>query len=206
MLPRTNTVRSATTIGISISCRIFDPASFGPFGIRLGQQDGELVAAKPCHGVRLTKRGTQPRRHDLQHLIAGVMSERVVDVFEAVEIENQQRQRTHLALGLEQPLVQSIVKQGSVREVGQLVVKGEIRHSFAFAKPLSALRRLTQTMLDGWSEACKVALGQVILCTDAHRVHGGVFAVRARDENERQVPAVLAHQRKRVRSGHGAEE
>jgi len=52
-------------------------------------QHGELVATEACeHGAR-PGRGTKPLRHQLQHAIAEVVSERVVDGLEVVEVDEQ---------------------------------------------------------------------------------------------------------------------
>ena len=50
------------------------------------QHEGELVAAQAGHGVTLADRMTQPRRDLAQDFVAFGMTERVVDVFEVVQI------------------------------------------------------------------------------------------------------------------------
>jgi hypothetical protein len=63
------------------------------------QDDRELVAAETRHGVGLAQHAAHPRRHTRQHAVAGVMAERVVDLLEAVQVEDQQRQRRARAVG-----------------------------------------------------------------------------------------------------------
>ena len=58
------------------------------------EQNRELVAAQPGNGVALAQRGAQARRDRLQHPVAGVVAERVVDVLEVVEVQEQNGERT----------------------------------------------------------------------------------------------------------------
>ena len=66
-----------------------DALGRGEVGLR--QQHGELVAAQPRQHVGLA----QPRREQLRDarddVVAGLVAERVVDVLEVVEVEQQQR-------------------------------------------------------------------------------------------------------------------
>src|SRR3954463_10068502 len=54
--------------------------------------DGEFVAAKPGQHVAGAQRGFQPLCDLTQQRIAGTVTERVVDVLEAVEVEHQDRE------------------------------------------------------------------------------------------------------------------
>ena len=58
---------------------------------RPDQQDRELVAAEASDGIGGAQRPLQARPDFGQQLIANLMAERVVDVLEAVEIEQQHR-------------------------------------------------------------------------------------------------------------------
>jgi len=55
------------------------------------QDDGEFVAAQAGDEVIGTQLLIQPVGHDAQHLVADLVALRVVDVLEAVEIDEQQR-------------------------------------------------------------------------------------------------------------------
>ncbi len=59
-------------------------------------------------------------------MIAGVVAERVVDVLEAVQVQEQQGHLLPLALRLGQGVLQAVVEQGPVGQVGQGVVEGEV--------------------------------------------------------------------------------
>ena len=58
----------------------------------LGEHD-EFVAAEPRRGVGRANRVRDPLRHDLQHLVAGEMTEGIVDVLEPVEVDEQDGER-----------------------------------------------------------------------------------------------------------------
>jgi hypothetical protein len=58
-----------------------------------GEQDGELVTAEARQQVVRAQRRLQPRADALQQQVAHVMAERVVELLEAVEVEQQERQR-----------------------------------------------------------------------------------------------------------------
>ena len=60
------------------------------------EQDGELVARQPRHGVGGAHGADQPLGHGLQQPIARIVAERVVDVLEVVEVEEH---HGHVALG-----------------------------------------------------------------------------------------------------------
>ena len=78
--------------GQRIDQALGDPARGREIG-RARQQHRELVAAQPRHGVDLAQRPLQPRTDLGQQQVADVMAERVVDVLEAVEVEQQHRHR-----------------------------------------------------------------------------------------------------------------
>ena len=65
----------------------------GPLVVALGLDDREFVAAQPRKHIRAAQRRFQAIRHLPQQRVACGMSERVVDVLEAVEIEHQDRER-----------------------------------------------------------------------------------------------------------------
>ena len=92
----------------------------------------------------------QPR-HLLQHLVAGLVAERVVDFLEAVEIEQQQRAvGRRLDVG-EDRLLEFVLEQRPVGEPGQRIVVGEL-----FQLLLGALA--LGDVLDGALEADQLAV------------------------------------------------
>ena len=63
-----------------------------PRSVRLvdaGQQYRELVAAQPRHRVAVADAGLQPFGYLLQQVVAHRMAQRVVDLLEVVEVEEE---------------------------------------------------------------------------------------------------------------------
>ena len=165
------------------------------------QEDGKLVAAQPCHRVGLPQRRTEPRGDELQHAVAGMMSERVVDLLEAVQVEQQQRQRLALAGGDARRLVETIVQERAVGQVGQRVVIRQVDEALFDPAALTPHARVAQLALDGGDQALQAAFHQVVVRAGPHRGDGGVFADGPRHEDERQVGVVLAQQGERRGAG-----
>ncbi len=62
------------------------------------QQHPELIAAEPRDGVGRACRLNDALRHRLQQPVAGIVSERIVDVLEVVDIEEHDRRAVLTAL------------------------------------------------------------------------------------------------------------
>jgi hypothetical protein len=89
-------------------------------GVRdLRQQDRELVASQPDHDVGGSHCLRQPLRHRLQDEVAVVVAERVVDLLEAVEVEQHERHRGPALARLRQAGRASLVEHRAVRQAGQ---------------------------------------------------------------------------------------
>ena len=98
----------------------------GVGGLReLGLHQRELVAAEPGQGVAGADRARDPAGHRAQQLVADRMAERVVDLLEAVEIEEEDRGHATFAAGMGQGLAEPVEQQGAVRQAGQRVVQGQ---------------------------------------------------------------------------------
>jgi hypothetical protein len=87
--------------------------------------NGELVAAEPRHRIVRTHVFKQSCRDPLQQLVAAPMTEQIVDVFKAVQIETENRHRRIAALGQCQSLRQTVVKENPIRQTGEQIV---VRH------------------------------------------------------------------------------
>jgi hypothetical protein len=90
------------------------------------QDHDELVAAQPRHGVRLAHCGREPLRNRLQQLVAGIVTEGVVDPLEVIEIEEQARDVRAVSLRLGEDLLQPLVEQRSIRQSGENVMLREL--------------------------------------------------------------------------------
>ena len=95
-------------------------------GVDVLQYHGELVPAQARDGVLVADGLLQARRRGAQDAVAGGVAERVVDVLEAVQIEEQHRDTRAVAPrpydGARQPLRQ----QRAVRQAGERVVVGQV--------------------------------------------------------------------------------
>ena len=160
----------------------------------------ELVAAEPRNRVRVAQRGAQTRRHALQHAVAGMMAQRVVDLLEAVQVQEQQRQRRAFTVRDACRLIEAVVQERAVRQVGQRVVIRQMREVLFDAPALTADVRLAQLAFDGRDQPCQAALHDVVVRAGPHRRDGDVLADGPRNENERQVGVVLAQQGERRRA------
>jgi hypothetical protein len=86
---------------------------------RAGDEDGELVAAQPRQRVAAPQRATEPLGDLDQQRVAVVVAERVVDLLEAIEVDQQHRGRVVAA----QVALGTPVQQSAVGEAGQRVVE-----------------------------------------------------------------------------------
>ena len=68
-----------------------------------GQECREFIAAQPIGGIFRTKCILQCRGHLPQHQVADVMSEEIVDLFEAVDVGDQQGEAQAMALRIHRP-------------------------------------------------------------------------------------------------------
>ena len=90
---------------------------------------GELVAAVPREGIAFAQAGLQPPSDLLQELIAGLVAEGVVHHLEAVDVDEQHREAVILvAPGAIERVAQQIEEQRPVRQPGERVVPGVVRH------------------------------------------------------------------------------
>ena len=60
-------------------------------GAQAFKHDHEFVTPKARDGVALANTGHKPVGHQLQQLVAHVMALRVIEVFEVVQVDEQQR-------------------------------------------------------------------------------------------------------------------
>ena len=93
--------------------------SFRPVNVHLN--DGELIAAQSCHQVSLTDLGLQALGHLLKKNIANGMTQCVVDVLEAVEIDAVDREAAASG-NAAQGGFQSGVEERAVGQIGQRIM------------------------------------------------------------------------------------
>ena len=103
-----------------------------------GQEHGELVAAEAGHGVRVAHDLLEPARDLDEQLVAAGVPEGVVDLLEAVDVEQHQADRVAGARARGGRAFEALVEQPSVRQPGQRVEQREPRG----LRGLAAQRRL----------------------------------------------------------------
>ena len=93
------------------------------------QQHDEFVAPLAADGIGAAREARlQARGGRLQQLVADSMAERIVDVFEVVEVEIHQRDSLAMPLPERDRLCQALPQQCSIRQTGEEIVLGHIRH------------------------------------------------------------------------------
>ena len=95
------------------------------------QQDAELVAAEPGDRVRGSHDAAEPFSDLREEHVAVLMTERVVHVFEAVQVEQHDRD---LPAGTFQPpkrVPDAVIEQGSVRQPGEMIMQRLMAVEFA---------------------------------------------------------------------------
>jgi len=87
-------------------------------------EDDELVSTEAGHGVLGPQAGRQACRDFAQQGVADVEAVAVVDLLEAVEVEEEHRQRTVVAAG--DRMAETVMEQHPVGQPGQRIVAGEV--------------------------------------------------------------------------------
>src|SRR5262249_55889404 len=85
------------------------------------RKNGELVASEARSEVGATARFAQTPRDLAQCGITGFVPASVVDVFELVDIDEQQTERRFVAFGAANFLTQALVEEAAVRQLGERV-------------------------------------------------------------------------------------
>ena len=90
MLAPSSMLIPSTSTGVCSASWSRCTADCGGAAVRAGHEHGEFVAAEACDEILGTEGGPQPRPDRLEHEVAAVMPERVVDLLEAVEVDEQE--------------------------------------------------------------------------------------------------------------------
>ena len=92
-------------------------------GVGVGQEHAELVAPQPRHAVGVAERVAEAHRQLAHDQVAVVVAERVRDLAEAVEGQDQQGERPVRPHGLGEGPAEPVLEQHAVRQPGELVVE-----------------------------------------------------------------------------------
>ena len=110
--------RGAPQLTVAVAERLGEPCQHLPAYqqgiVRLRQileEDGELVAAEPGHGVGAATVADQATRHLAKEPVAGVMAQRVVDALEVVEVERDDGKRPAPPSGAAQRLLETLLEE-----------------------------------------------------------------------------------------------
>ena len=90
--------------------------------LQLRQHDHEFVPALPADRVGAPDAHRDFPPDDSQQLVAEQVSERVVDVFEAIDIQKEHGQASLVTVGQGQRAVEPVRQQRAVRQIGQRVM------------------------------------------------------------------------------------
>jgi hypothetical protein len=130
--------------------QVFRHQRGGVDGLGVGQDHGELVAADPGDDVGGAQRLAQPFADGLQHDIAGLMAEAVIDLLEAIDVDEQQG-RTAAFPGMAlQRLRQPEFEGMAVGQPGDAVVE---RHALDLAFRRGHLQ--AHAPADGVAQGCR---------------------------------------------------
>ena len=80
------------------------------------REHDELVAADPRDGIRRADDRLEPPRDRPQHLVSGLVAADVVHTLEAVEVDDEERERLARAARAGQRLVDTVVEERAVRQ------------------------------------------------------------------------------------------
>ncbi len=92
----------------------------------VGLNHRKFVAAKPRDKIGVPDAAPEPRSHDLQQFVADMMSERIVDALELVDVDIEQCELLALTGSL-QLAFDLFAEQHPVRQIGQCVVMRKMR-------------------------------------------------------------------------------
>ena len=113
------------------------------------EQHGELVAAEPGGGVARGEPLGQPARAHAQQLVARGMAQRVVDLLEVVEVDEQDREALVLRVAGVQRVLEAVDEQGAVREPGEHVVERAVRELLLERDTVGHVARVHDDAADG---------------------------------------------------------
>ncbi|EXI74666.1 MAG: hypothetical protein AW07_01594 [Candidatus Accumulibacter sp. SK-11] len=141
----------------------------GTVGIGVRQDDDELVTTEPGDRVLVAHGSLQPPRHLQQQFVTNPVTQRVIDVLEAVEVEEHQGKRLPPAMRTREVMPDPLGEQAAVRQTGQRVVMGQ---------PLDArLRLLVPSDVDECSEiVCRHAFALDTADRQPFRIHTAILA------------------------------
>ncbi len=98
----------------------------GAWTAHVFQQHDEFVAAQARQRIAFAQAGGQLPRHLLEEQVAHMVAEGVVDVLEAVQVDEQHRQLLARARAADHRMLQAVVEQQPVRQRRERIVVGQV--------------------------------------------------------------------------------
>ena len=100
------------------------------------RQDDKLVSTEATHRVRFAEDSSQTSSNFLEYAIAMLVTERVVDLLEAIQVEDEECLRLSLALCAKQRLLEPVHEECAIWKSGETVVERLVFKSFGLGFPL----------------------------------------------------------------------
>src|SRR5258706_6293107 len=156
-------------------------------------EDHELVAADPCKGVRLANPASDELGDLLKQAAPRLVAERVVDRFEAVDVEKKQRDLPSAPRRRGEHLRQTFAEVRPVGELGQLILPRKPRDFLDFLRQKAVRARNPpeeNRSIDGICNQTEDDRGteeRVLLPVSAR----GEVPYRAEDTNSRRAKQVM---------------
>ncbi len=155
---------------------------------KLAQHHNKLVTTESRYGIGLAHTLRQPLGRFNQQQVANGVPIPVVERFEVIQIEKHQRPKTPRASAGNKGLVQAVVEQSSIGQLGQWVVEGQLAHLvfhlFALGDVLNRAmqgQRNTATVAFHSGQSVHPALDTVMVANDPnHIVQCQLFAFQSR--------------------------
>src|SRR5262249_50547370 len=101
------------------------------------KKNRELIASQPRDGVDRAQGTLQARAELTKDRVSHLVSERVVDLLETVEVEKTEWERNPFALGHQQSLVEPVAEKNSVGKSCQKIIKSLPLERFQVSHPLA---------------------------------------------------------------------
>ena len=118
------TVTPSSSKGSCMASRTFCTTSRAPSVVASGEQQAELVAAEAGDGVALPQQALEALGERGQQPVAVLVPQRVVDLLEVVEVEEDERDTLVAAAGLGRAqYAEAVAEQRPVGEAGEPVVE-----------------------------------------------------------------------------------
>ncbi len=118
----------------------------GNVGVRIRQQDRELIAAEPGDRVGAAQAVAEQRgdRHD--QAVSGLVAEGVVDGLEVVEVEHEQRAAVAIAIDVRHVAFEFCLEAAAIQQARERVMVGHVAQLALHRAPLCDVHKVAQDL------------------------------------------------------------